>query len=85
MISPARDLRQYLTQVPDPRGCKGRRHPLSAILTAVICAVLSGANGYKPIVALSSFLGGCTSNQLTFGISSGSNDGPFNMGRYATC
>ena len=49
MISPARDLRQYLTQVPDPRGCKGRRQPLSAILTAVICAVLSGANGYKPI------------------------------------
>jgi hypothetical protein len=49
MSLPARDLRQYLAQVPDPRGRKGRRHPLSAILTAVICAVLSGANGYKPI------------------------------------
>jgi hypothetical protein len=49
MSSPARDLRHYLAQVPDPRGRKGRRHPLSAILTAVICAVLSGANGYKPI------------------------------------
>jgi hypothetical protein len=49
MTFPARDLRQYLAQVPDPRGRKGRRHPLSAILTAVICAVLSGANGYKPI------------------------------------
>ena len=49
MSSPARDLRQYLAQVPDPRGRKGKRHPLSAILTAVICAVLSGANGYKPI------------------------------------
>ena len=49
MLTPARDLRQYLAQVPDPRGRKGTRHPLSAILTAVICAVLSGANGYKPI------------------------------------
>lgn len=49
MSSPARDLRQFLTQVPDPRGRKGKRHPLSAILTAVVCAVLSGANGYKPI------------------------------------
>lgn len=50
MSSPARDLRQFLSQVPDPRGRKGTRHPLSAILTAVVCAVLSGANGYRPIV-----------------------------------
>jgi len=49
MISPAGDLRQFLAQVLDPRGREGKRHPLSAILTAVICAVLSGANGYKPI------------------------------------
>ncbi len=49
MSSPALDLRQYMAQVVDPRGRKGKRHPLSAILTAVICAVLSGANGYKPI------------------------------------
>ena len=49
MSWPGRDLRQYLAQVPDPRGRKGRRHPFPAILTAVICAVLSGANGYKPI------------------------------------
>ena len=49
MITPAGDLRHFMAQVPDPRGRKGKRHPLSAILTAVICAVLSGANGYKPI------------------------------------
>jgi len=49
MISPAGDLRQYMSQVPDPRGRKGKRHPLSAILTAVVCAVICGANGYKPI------------------------------------
>lgn len=49
MISPAGDLREFMAQVSDPRGRKGTRHPLSAILTAVICAVLCGANGYKPI------------------------------------
>jgi hypothetical protein len=49
MISPAGDLRQYMAQVPDPRGRKGKRHPLSAILTAVVCATICGANGYKPI------------------------------------
>ncbi len=49
MSTPARDLRQYLAQVPDPRGRTGCRHPLTAILTAVVCAVLCGANGYRPI------------------------------------
>jgi hypothetical protein len=49
MFCPARDLRAVMAQVSDPRGRKGRRHPLSAILTAVVCAVMSGANGYKPI------------------------------------
>lgn len=49
MISPAEDLRQHMAQVLDPRGHEGKRHPLSAILTAVVCAVICGANGYKPI------------------------------------
>lgn len=49
MISPAGDLRQHMAQVLDPRGREGKRHPLSAILTAVVCAVFCGANGYKPI------------------------------------
>lgn len=49
MSSPAGDLRRFLAQVPDPRGRKGTRHPLAAILTAVVCAVLCGANGYQPI------------------------------------
>jgi len=39
MISPAGDLRQHMAQVLDPRGREGKRHPLSAILTAVVCAV----------------------------------------------
>lgn len=47
--SPAGDLLSELAQVPDPRGLKGRRHCLSAMLTAVVCAFLSGARGYGAI------------------------------------
>ena len=48
-ISPRRDLREYLAQVPDPRGCKGRRHVFTAILTSVVCAVLQNCRGYDAI------------------------------------
>ena len=51
MIEPsAGSLLTYLSQVPDPRGRKGRRHSLSAMLTAVICGVLCGARGYESLV-----------------------------------
>jgi hypothetical protein len=40
--SPAVGLLQILQQIPDPRGRKGRRHPLSAMLAAIICSLLSG-------------------------------------------
>lgn len=51
-MEPARagSLLAYLAQVPDPRGRKGRRHPLSALLTAVICGLLCGARGYSTLV-----------------------------------
>lgn len=45
-----RDLREILAQVPDPRGRKGRRHDLSAMLTAVVCGVLCGVRGYTDLV-----------------------------------
>jgi hypothetical protein len=45
-----RDLREVLSQVPDPRRRKGRRHSLSALLTAVVCGVLCGARGYVALV-----------------------------------
>jgi DDE_Tnp_1-associated/Transposase DDE domain len=38
------------SQVSDPRGRKGRRHPLAAMLTAVASALLCGNRGYKAIV-----------------------------------
>ena len=40
------DLREYLAQVPDPRGRKGRRHVFAATLTAVVCAMLQNCRGY---------------------------------------
>ena len=47
--APAGSLLEYLLQVPDPRGAQGRRHSLKAMLAAVVCAVLAGARGYRPI------------------------------------
>lgn len=45
-----RDLREILAQVPDPRGRKGRRHCLSAMLTAVVCGVLCGSRSYTALI-----------------------------------
>ena len=45
----AGDLLACLQQVPDPRGAKGRRHSLEAMLATVVCAVLCGARGYEAI------------------------------------
>lgn len=47
--APRRDLREYLAQVPDPRGRKGKRHVFTATLTAVVCAMLQGCRGYEAI------------------------------------
>lgn len=49
---PARagSLLAYLAQVPDPRGRKGRRHSLAAMLAAVVCGLLCGARGYAGLV-----------------------------------
>lgn len=47
--APRRDLRDYLAQVPDPRGRKGKRHVFSAMLTAVVCAILQNCRGYTAI------------------------------------
>jgi hypothetical protein len=39
----------FLATVPDPRSRHGRRHPLSAILALVCCAVMCGAKSYAAI------------------------------------
>lgn len=47
---PARGLLEVLQRVPDPRGRTGRRHPLSAMLAAVVCATWCGFRGIRPVV-----------------------------------
>lgn len=45
----AESLPACLAQVSDPRGRKGRRHPLPAMLTAVVTGLLCGNRGDKAI------------------------------------
>jgi DDE family transposase len=45
----AGNLLALLAQIPDPRGRHGRRHPLAAMLAAIVCGILTGARGYKAI------------------------------------
>lgn len=47
--APAGSLLAYLEQIPDPRGRQGRRHPLSAMLATVVCAILCDRRGYSAI------------------------------------
>jgi DDE_Tnp_1-associated/Transposase DDE domain len=42
-------LLAVLAEVPDPRSRHGRRHPLSAILSLAVVAMLSGAKSYQAI------------------------------------
>jgi hypothetical protein len=42
-------LLEYLQQIPDPRGRKGRRHNFQAMLATIVCAFLQGARGYSAI------------------------------------
>jgi hypothetical protein len=43
------ELLATLAAIPDPRGRKGRRHPLAAMLAATICGILTGATGCTAI------------------------------------
>jgi hypothetical protein len=42
-------LLDALAQIPDPRHLRGRRHPLSAILTLAVLAMLTGCKSYAAI------------------------------------
>ena len=45
----AGSLFELLARIPDPRGRRGCRHPMVAMLTAIVCAILTGARGYRAI------------------------------------
>jgi hypothetical protein len=72
-------LLEVLAQVPDPRSRHGRRHPLTAILSLAVVAMLSGAKSYQAVAqfgrekgfALAHALGftrGKTPNKSTFSV-----------------
>jgi predicted transposase YbfD/YdcC len=42
-------LLEVLAQIPDPRSRKGRRHPLPAILSLAVVAMLTGCKSYEAI------------------------------------
>ena len=42
-------LLEVLAEIPDPRSPRGLRHPLSAILSLAVLAMLTGARGYAAI------------------------------------
>jgi hypothetical protein len=46
---PAGNLLSFLAAIPDPRSRHGRRHPLTAILGLVCCAIMCGAKSYAAI------------------------------------
>lgn len=48
-MSSSLSLLEILAQVPDPRSRHGRRHPLSAILSLAVVAMLAGAKSYQAI------------------------------------
>lgn len=47
--APAGSLLLVLQQIPGPRGRQGRRHPLSAMLATIVCALLCGSRSYSAI------------------------------------
>jgi hypothetical protein len=48
-MSASLSLLEVLAEVPDPRSRHGRRHPLPAILSLTVLAMLSGAQSYQAI------------------------------------
>src|SRR3990172_6713579 len=44
-----RSLREAFARVPDPRGARGKRHPLAAMLALATAAMLSGAKSLYAI------------------------------------
>ncbi len=42
-------LEALLSAIPDPRGRKGLRHPLAAMLAATVCGILTGACGCEAV------------------------------------
>jgi predicted transposase YbfD/YdcC len=49
MIAQPQPLIEVFAELPDFRGCRGKRHPLPAILSLACCAMLCGTRSYSAI------------------------------------
>ena len=59
-------LLEVLAQIPDPRSRHGRRHPLTAILSLAVLAMLSGAKSYQAIAQFGREKGAALAHALGF-------------------
>jgi hypothetical protein len=59
-------LIEHLAQVPDPRRRKGVIHPLSAILSLTVLAMLTGAKSYQAVVQFGRDKGAALAHALGF-------------------
>jgi len=57
MVPLARPFISIFERVPDPRQAKGRRHPLAAVLTIVVLALINQQNTLRQIAAWAQGLG----------------------------
>ena len=51
MIAQPQPLIEVFAEIPDFRRCRGKRHPLPAILSLACCAMLCGYRSYSAIAA----------------------------------
>jgi DDE_Tnp_1-associated len=49
MIAQPQPLIEVFAEIPDFRHCRGKRHPLPAILSLACCAMLCGYRSYSAI------------------------------------
>src|SRR5436305_14968045 len=51
MIAQPQPLIEVFAEIPDFRRCRGKRHPLPAVLSLACCAMLCGYRSYSAIAA----------------------------------
>src|SRR6202030_3582398 len=59
-------LTQVLADLPDPRGCQGRIHPLPAVLNLVVLGLLLGRKSLSGIARLGRLYGAPLAHALGF-------------------
>mgnify|MGYP003445345911 CR=1 FL=1 len=66
MIAQPQPLIEVFAEIPDFRRCRGKRHPLPAILSLACCAMLCGYRSYSAIAEWGRNYGGRIAQALGF-------------------